>query len=73
MNPKEGMSIEAKELYDALGSYPGIRKLTAKTKTVRELLLNTNGQTPLNGKLWNIESRNIGAGVYKVWLEICIG
>ena len=72
MNPKEGMSAEAKELYDALGSYPGTRKLTAKTKTVQELLLNTNGQTLLNGKLWEIKTSNLGAGVYKVWLKICI-
>lgn len=64
----QDMGKEAKELYDRLGYYPGIRKITAKTKVVRELLLATDGQTLLNGKLWDIESKNIGAGVYKVWL-----
>ncbi len=64
------MGKEAKELYDSLGYSPGIRKITATTKVVRELLLATDGQTLLNGKLWNIESKNIGAGVYKVWLDI---
>ena len=70
MNPKEGMSEKTKKLYDALGVYPGIRKLTAETKTVRELLLSTDGQTLLNGKLWDIHTSNMGAGVYKVWLAL---
>jgi len=64
----EDMGKEAKELYDSLGYHPGIRKITAETKAVRELLLATDAQTLLNGKLWNIESKSIGAGVYKVWL-----
>jgi len=64
------MGKEAKELYDSLGFYPGIRKITATTKVVRELLLATDAQTFLNGKLWDIESKNIGAGVYKVWLQL---
>ena len=63
------MSKEAKELYDSLGGYPGLRKVTATRKAVKELLLNTDAQTFVNGRLWNIRSKSIGAGVYSVWLE----
>ena len=63
------LSKEAKILYDSLGGYPGLRKVTATRKAVRELLLSTDAQTLVNGKLWDIRSKSIGAGVYSVWLE----
>ncbi len=63
------MSTKTKELYHTLCAYPGIQKVTAETKVVRELLLSTDGQTFLNGRLYEIKSTNIGAGVHKVWLK----
>ena len=63
------MNGKVKELYDSLGYYPGIRKITAETKTVKTLLLETNGETMINGKFWEIRAKSIGAGVWKVWLN----
>ena len=63
------MTPKAKELYDRLEHQPGIRKVTADTKTVKELILATDARTLLNGKLWDIKAKSIFSGVNKVWLE----
>jgi hypothetical protein len=38
-------------------------------KELREVLLDTGGQIIAHGRLRNIKSKHIGAGVYKVTLE----
>ena len=57
------------DLRERLIGYPGVRKITATTKDVRDTLLASDGQMLLNGKLYSICSKPLGAGVHQVWLE----
>jgi len=58
------------KLNDALGAFPGLRKVTATTEVLRDFLLRQGGVYRLYGTLWDIKSEHIGAGVHKAWLEI---
>ena len=58
------------DITDKLIAYPGVRKIAATTEELRAALLKYDGQMLLNGELWNIKSKKLGAGVYSVWLEI---
>ena len=57
------------DLRENLLAYPGIRELTATKKDVQETLLKSDGQMLLNGRLYRIKAKHIGAGIYKVWLS----
>lgn len=56
-------------LAESLQAYPGIRRVTAKRDEVQQFLLSGDGTYMLNGRLWKIRTKHIGAGVYQVWLE----
>lgn len=56
------------DLREKLTAYPGIRRITATTRAVRETLLASEGQMFLNGHLYEIKTKRLGAGVYQVWL-----
>ena len=49
-------------------SMPKIASMTIDQKDLKELLLETGGQIIANGSLYEIISKHIGAGVYKVTL-----
>lgn len=42
---------------------------TLTAKQLRETLLATDGRVFVSGRLCDIRSKAIGAGVYRVWLE----
>lgn len=43
---------------------------TTMTQTqLRDILLYNNGRISACGLLWDIESKHLGAGVYRVWLK----
>lgn len=65
---KRDLHAESNKLQDTLCGYPGIRHTTADTKLVRQLLLDTEGQMLVNGRLWTITTKHIGAGVHRVQL-----
>jgi len=50
-------------------SMPKTANTVMEEMDLRELLLATGGQIIANGSLYEIISRNIGAGVYKVTLK----
>jgi hypothetical protein len=52
-----------------LYTMPRYANCTITRKQLRETLLDTNGSIIANGKLWDIKSKHIGAGIYKVWLK----
>jgi len=51
---------------DFLASMPGLAHTTMTREQLRKLLMETGGQLMANGKLWNITSKHIGAGIYRV-------
>ena len=42
---------------------------TMTTKQLRALLLYNDGRIFACGDLWDIQSKSLGAGVYRVWLK----
>jgi len=50
-------------------SMPGHAHTTMDRKDLKELLLATGGQTLACGKLYDIKTKHLGAGVYKVYLK----
>lgn len=57
------------DLREHLTAYPTVRKITATTRDVRDTLLASDGQMLLNGNLYRIRSKPLGARVHQVWLE----
>jgi hypothetical protein len=65
---RRDLASESRRLQDALCGFPGVREITADTKATRRLLLDTDGQMTVLGRLWRIEAKSIGAGVYRLRL-----
>jgi len=63
--------MSAEDLERALMGFPGVRKVIAPSKTFREVMLARDGQMLLNGSLWDIKSKSVGAGLRRIWLEVC--
>jgi len=57
---------EYARVMDFLASMPGLAHSTMETKDYRALLLRCGGQVMLNGRLYDVVGKNLGAGVYKV-------
>ena len=52
-----------------LASMPGLAHTTVERKELKQILLDTDGQLMACGRLWDIESRHLGAGVYRIKLK----
>ena len=52
-----------------LWSMPGLSNMTMRTKQLRAFLEATGGTAMARGRLWDIESKHLGAGVYRVRLK----
>ncbi len=50
--------------YSCIGNYT-----TMPHSKLKETLLATNGYVFVNGRLCDIKSKSLGAGVYKVWTK----
>ncbi len=61
------------DLSEALSGFPGIRKVTAPAKTVRDYLLTYGRDYMLAGRMWQVQNKRIGPGVYEVWLKEEVG
>jgi hypothetical protein len=48
---------------------PTLAKATMDKKDLKELLLATDGCVIACGVLYDIKTKHLGAGVYKVWLS----
>lgn len=49
---------------------PTTASMVMDRKDLKELLLETGGQIIARGRFWDIKSKHIGAGVYKVTLKL---
>ena len=49
-----------------LASMPGLGHTTMTKAELKKLLLDTGGQIMAQGSLWEITSKHLGAGVYRV-------
>ena len=61
--------IEKNWLPNMFYAAPNVANTTMTTKELRETLLATNGTIIAAGYLWNINSKKVGPGVYRVTLE----
>lgn len=50
-------------------SVPNAATMTLTKKELKETLLSTDGWIFSCGEAWDIKSKSLGAGVYKVYLE----
>ncbi len=48
---------------------PGTANMTVDHKDLKELLLATGGSVMARGSLWNIKTKHLAVGVYRVTLE----
>ena len=49
---------------------PAFARVTMKKKDLNELLLATDGWISANGQMYDIISKHIGAGIYKVTVRL---
>lgn len=56
-------------LSDNFYNIPKIANTTMTTKQLREILLQTDGRLLANGTYWDIVSKKIGPGIYRVSLK----
>jgi len=59
-----------KQLPDNFYAFPHYASTVITRKELRELLLNTEGTAIIQGHLMKIKSKHLGAGVYKITVEI---
>lgn len=64
------MSPEAQNLLSHLAGMPAHGHGTLTKSDLRDLLLETGGQTFANGRLYDITPKHLGAGVYRVRLKL---
>jgi len=58
-----------KQLPDNFYNFPYAAGITITGKELRELLLETEGKVVIQGRLKDIKSNHLGAGVYRVTVE----
>ena len=62
----EQIKRERKKIIDGFANSP-TNKYRAVTKVARAILL--NGPYSLNGRMWEVKSKSLGAGVYELSME----
>lgn len=60
---------EVERVLDYLASTPVYGNTTVTRAVLRALLLKTDGWIMSHGYQWNIVSKHVGAGIYRVTLE----
>jgi hypothetical protein len=65
-----GWTHEAHRAANFLCGMPAYGNTTLERDDFRSLMLNSGGTLLAGGRLWNIVSKHLGAGVYKVSLEL---
>lgn len=63
------LSPEAASVLEHICGMPGLGHGTLISRDVRALMLKTGGDAMANGRLWDIDAKHLGAGVYKVMLK----
>ena len=63
------MNKESRQAAQFLGGMP-CGNTVLETADLREFLLTTGGSMMANGRLYNIKSEHLGAGVHRVTLEL---
>lgn len=58
-----------KKLPNHFYAFPDAARMTVTTKHLRELLLATDSQAVIKGKIWEIKSKSLGAGIYQISVE----
>lgn len=66
---KETTDREAERTANFLCSAPANGTTTCTTQVLKALLLKYDGQLSSYGELWDVISKRVGPGVYRVWLK----
>ena len=64
------MNDNPSNLLNNLCSMPGLAHGTVTKEVLRDILLSTGGQLMACGRLYEIVSKHLGAGVYRVHLKL---
>jgi hypothetical protein len=65
-NKDQKIHDEARSLTDHMSSMPGLGHGTCTKSVLRKILLDTGGGMMLAGYFYDITSKHLGAGVYRV-------
>ncbi len=63
------LSIKARTELNALYVFPGLRKIAVDANVLKEIMLYTGGDLLVNGQLYDITSKSLGAGIYQLKLK----
>lgn len=63
------VGIVMNHLSDNFYTIPHLARTTMTTRELRETLSHTDGAILANGSMWDIVSKHLGAGVYRVTLK----
>lgn len=66
---EEATDREAERVANFLCSMPAHGNTTCTTKVLKALLLKYDGQLSSYGELWDVMSKRVGPGVYRLWLK----
>ena len=64
------MAPKNNRILDGLCSSPWLGSAVVAARDLREILLATEGRVMAEGRLFNIKSRPLGAGVYRIYLDL---
>ena len=63
------LSSKANSELNALYAFPGLRKVTVEKKIFQEIMLYTGGEILVAGRSYEITSKNLGAGIFRLQLK----
>jgi hypothetical protein len=63
---------EAERIANYLCSIPANGNTTCTTKVLKALLLKYDGRLSSFGELWDVQSKRVGPGIYRVSLKKCV-
>ena len=59
-------SAESEDVLKHLASMPGVGHASVTRATLREIMLSTGGELILLGRVYDITSKHLGGGIYRV-------
>ena len=59
----------ARDILNSLYVFPELRKVVVEAKILRKIMIHTGGDILVNGRLYDITSKSLGAGTYQLKLK----
>lgn len=63
------IDAEKERILNYLASVPDYGATSCTTAVLRAIMLHTSGRMMAQGYMYTVTTKNLGAGVYRIWLE----